>query len=150
MKREFPGVRSFTRSLIEWRVEERDQECHQAAEWLLEELSERMTPLIGRAGYHLLLSRALKKAKEKHPVLAAVRVERNGKTYLSGMDALRKEEEEGEGESDEGAAETLLSEFIALTARFLGADMAIRLVRQSFPDAPPLRMRPDSEESTDE
>ena len=143
MKRELPEVRTFTRSLIEWRVAERDQKCTQAAEWLLGELSERMTPLIGRAGYHLLLSRALKKAKEKHPVLAAVRVERNGRTYLSGMDALQEE-------GDVGAAETLLSEFIALTARFLGADMAIRLVRQSFPDAPPLRMRPDSEKSTDE
>jgi len=144
MKRSLPGVRAFSRSLIEWRISERDQECNEAAEWLLKELSEHMTPLIGKAGYHLLLTRALKKAKEEQPVLEAVRVERNGKTYLSGLEALR--------DTDEGrcAVEALLSEFIALTARFLGADMAIRLVRKSVPDAPPLRMQPASEQSIDE
>jgi hypothetical protein len=37
-------------------------------------------------------------------------------------------------EEAQAAAQALLADLIGLLARFLGADMAIRMVRQSFPE----------------
>jgi|GEM_PF-6635360 len=89
------------------------------------------SPLLGERGFYLLLARALNRAQCEHPLLQGVKVEHNGNDHLGGLAEAFEESSDHESAT---AGETLISEFIALIVRFLGADMAIRLVRQSFPD----------------
>jgi len=89
------------------------------------------SPLLGERGFYLLLARALNRAQRHHPILVRVKVEQSGDAHLSG---LREAFAEFSGEETSAAGEALVAEFIALIVRFLGADMTVRLVRQSFPN----------------
>jgi hypothetical protein len=114
-----------------------------AAERVLQGLAERLSPLVGVGGFQLLLQRALKRARAGHPALAAIQPDATVPWRLAGA-AEGSRAEAG----DEAAAEAILAETIALITRFLGADMAIRLVLQDFPEATRDGTGSGSEETT--
>lgn len=101
-----------------------------AAEQVLRRLAERIGPLVGIGGYHLLLQRALKRTRTPHPWLTGIHLDSGAPWRLSGASEAASATDPGEIDA---ALRTLISELIGLLARFLGADMTIRLVRQCFP-----------------
>jgi hypothetical protein len=102
-----------------------------AARRVLLELVGRLGPLVGVGGFHLLLQRALKRATVEHPWLAGVETVPADPGLLGGAAESARGREP---EEVAAALETIVAELIGLIARFLGADLAVRLVRQSFPE----------------
>lgn len=100
------------------------------AERVAHRLGERISPLVGVAGFHLLFQRALSRSQRTHPWLEQVKVERDTNFALLGAEAAAAAETPEEAAM---AGETLIAELIGLMARFIGAEMTIRLVRQCFP-----------------
>jgi hypothetical protein len=133
VSRTLPQIRALARRLLQTRAGEGETPPLVAAERVVRDMGAGITPLLGEGGFHLLVSRALKKAGQDHPALLAIRAARagEGERYLDGADAAAREEND---EALGPAAERLIVELIALLARFLGADMAIRLVRERFPE----------------
>jgi hypothetical protein len=131
MRRSHPEVRSLTRALLNGKSDgTMAEDPVEAAERVLQLLAERLSPLVGASGFVMLLQRAFNRTRADHPWLEALDIEAQTPWRLPGMKQAAREA------PDEAAtaAEALVAEVIGLVARFLGADMAIRLVRQSFPD----------------
>lgn len=128
-----PEVLALARALLESEGPGSSVEARaEAARRVLERLAARISPLVGAGGFHLLLQRALKRAREAHPWLEALQAGAD-EPWPAGA---------GEAPPDVAAEdasagfEAAVAELIGLLARFLGADMAVRLVRQSFPEVP--------------
>lgn len=85
------------------------------------------TPFLGTRGFEMLLARALNLAQREHPLLRETAVVPDGLLELPGSEGSKEEAAELRV-----AAEVIVAELIAIFARFLGAEMAIRLVRQAF------------------
>lgn len=133
MSRPLPEVRGLARKLLQRQYASDTAGGRvEAAQEVLAGLAERISPLVGGGGVHLLLQRALKRSRREHPWLSEIRLEREVPWHLAGATEAA---EALDPEEVASAAEAVLSELIGLVARFLGADMAIRLVRQSFPAA---------------
>jgi hypothetical protein len=146
MSRTLPQIRALARRLLQTRAGPQGEALPLvAAERVVREMGAGITPLLGDGGFHLLVSRALKKAGQEHPSLRAIRPVHGAERerYLDGADAVAREES---AEALGGAAERLIVELIALLARFLGADMAIRLVRECFPEIERDGTGPDAED----
>jgi hypothetical protein len=132
MRQSLSGVRALARSLLE--AEDAGaavEEQVEAAERILRRLAERLSPLVGTGGFLMLVQRSLRRARSEHSWLATVEVHPDAPWRLAGMAGAATE---AGTESALAAAQTVLAELIGLIARFLGADMAIRLVRQSMPE----------------
>jgi hypothetical protein len=131
MSESFPEVRSLARALLAGQCPGPGAEAAvEAAERVMHRLADRLSPLVGVGGFHLLLQRALKRTRVEHAWLDAVRTDPEVPWRLPGMAEAAREAPEGPND----AVQALLAELIGLLARFLGADMTIRLVRQSFPE----------------
>jgi hypothetical protein len=102
-----------------------------AAERVLQRLAERISPLVGTGGFHMLLQRALRRAAGERTWLERIELDRDTPWRLVGAEEAARDLAAEEAIS---AAETLVAELVGLIARFLGPDLAIRLVRQSYPD----------------
>lgn len=125
-------VRALARALLNGDgADQGAEETLRAVERVLSALARRIDPLIGSRGFQMLLQRALKQAQRAHPSLAPVRSERTADPYLTGLDEVAQI---ASPEEATAAAEAIVAELVGLLARFVGADMAIRLVRQSFPN----------------
>jgi hypothetical protein len=132
MSRSFPEVRSVARMLLNGQNGGLGADAQaEAAERVLQRLAERIIPLVGAGGFHLLLQRALRRTCAEHPWLGALQIGPDAPWRLPGMAEAAGSRPPAEAEA---AAQALLAELIGLLARFLGADMAIQLVRQSFPE----------------
>jgi hypothetical protein len=132
MSRSLPEVRSLASALLNGMVASPGVGTQsQAAERVLQGLSERISPLVGSGGFHLLLQRALRRTCAEHPWLDALQIDPGTPWKLPGMAEAARDVPPEEAEA---AAQALLAELIGLLARFLGADMAVRMVRQSFPE----------------
>jgi hypothetical protein len=132
MSRALPEVRSLARTLLNGRNAAPGADAQaQAAELVLQRLAERISPLVGAGGFHLLLQRALRRTRAEHPWLDAVQIDPEMPWRLPGMAEAARDRPAAEAAA---AAQALLAELIGLLARFLGADMAIGLVQQSFPE----------------
>ena len=127
-----PDVLALARALLhDQGAGRRAEEWVEAAERVLHRLAERLGPLVGAAGFRMLLQRALKRTGAERSWLAAIELDPESPWRLDGaVEAAR----EMTPEDAASAAAALLAELVGLIARFLGADMAIRLVRQSFPE----------------
>jgi hypothetical protein len=133
MRPVLPEVRILARALLE--SGGGGLESDDAMDWArraLRRLAERLTPLVGVGGFHLLLQRSLIRARREHPWLDAIQLEEVSPWSLTGAAEAARGSEPEEVRS---AAEALLAELIGLIARFLGADLAMQLVRESFPEA---------------
>lgn len=92
-------------------------------------LAEALARWFGPYGYHALLTRALAEASVRHPVLAAVRVRDPLTPVLDGLDeALETNDPDAVLEG----VTAVVAGVIALLARVIGEDMALRLVEQSM------------------
>ena len=127
-----PDVLALARVLLHHEgAGRRAEQSVEATERVLQRLAERLGPLVGAAGFHMLLQRALKRTSAERAWLGAIELDPDSPWRLDGAaDAVR----DMTPEEAASAAAALLAELVGLIARFLGADMAIRLVRQSFPD----------------
>jgi len=132
MTRSLSEVRSLVRALLNGQhLGAEPPAVEEATERVLQCLAGSISPLVGAGGFALLLQRALRRTLEQHPWLDAVRVEPGTPWQLQGM---REAAAHVTREEARLAAQAVLAELIGLLARFLGADMAIRVVRQSFPE----------------
>jgi hypothetical protein len=132
MSRPSPSVHALAQRLIAFeKRSSAGQDAIAAADEVFRRLAERISLLVGSGGFHLLLQRALNQALREHPWLAGVQPGVEEPWRLAGL-------EEAARDADPAAVtaglERAVAELVALVARFLGADMAIRLVRQSFPE----------------
>jgi hypothetical protein len=148
MTEPYPGVRELARRLLDsaGAGSGADRDTAAAAS-IVAALRGRLVLLVGSTGFGLLLGRALQRAQRDHPLLVEVRLGEGRDGALSGLEEAAGRASPGEA----GAAmEALVAELVALMARFLGADMVARLVRQALPDAPLMSIESGSEEESDE
>jgi hypothetical protein len=127
-----PEVRAVTQRLLERYADHPAPVARvEAAERILHAFAEHLSPLLGSGGFRMLLGRALKRAQQENELLRAARVEREGEAPLLGLREAVRDRDAGEV----GAAlESLVVELLGLIARFLGPDMAVRLVRHCYPE----------------
>lgn len=123
-----------------------DTSCTDASERVLALLSHQVGLMVGREGFRMLVSRSVVRACSRHPLLMVVPSISPGRLdgpFLSGLDDAA-----GGAGADQvhQAARAVIAELLGLLARFLGEDIAMRMVGQSFPDASPFRY-PDSEDT---
>lgn len=90
-----------------------------------------LAALMGSVGFRALLSRALALANEEIPWLRAVHVKADGS--LEGLDELKAHV--GSDEILKGCV-VLLAQFLGLLVTFIGEDLTLRLVRESWPKLP--------------
>jgi hypothetical protein len=127
---QLPEVRNLARRLLESQTTGTSEVPSVAeAERVLVAIADDLKPLVGLGGYHLLLVRALKRAQLRHPALARVEVRRDAEKMVHGLDAAACAVG---AEEFVDAVQALIAELIGLIARFLGADLAIRLIRGAF------------------
>lgn len=144
-----PGVRGLARRLLRMHAADGAADSvARGAEAVLELLGERIRPLLGASGYQMLLLRATRRARQRHEGLETLEAALVAGEGVRGW-ASRAVAEGGPEDTAE-AAESVLAELIGLIARFLGADMAIRLVRQAFPPIHMEGLESGPEESNDE
>jgi len=96
-----------------------------------EKLRLHLTALMGKVGFHTLLSRALVLANAEAPWLHAVHVKADG--CFGGLDEL------GGQVSPEKIAEgsvVLLAQLLGLLVAFIGGSLTLRLVREIWPEIP--------------
>lgn len=89
-------------------------------------LRESLEKLVGAAGFQSLLSRALAVARARIPALGPVFVRPDGS--LGGFEAVRPAVT-----AEAGVA--LMAELLGLLVTFVGETLALRIVRDAWPDA---------------
>ncbi len=125
------------RNLAEWLIAREAAAGHpseakvQAAFRACEKLRHLFSKLAGVAGFRSLLSRALVLASAEVPWLGTVEVKENGS--LEGLGTLHSQQDRDEAEK---GGVILLAQLLGLLATFVGAALALRLVRDVWPDAP--------------
>ena len=139
-----PEVRAVVRRMMGDAVGHADTRARvEVAERMLDAFDGRLSSFVGKAGFRLLLSRALRRAQREHTILQTVSTESETNRYLPG---LEEQAALTAPEAVAAAVESLMAELIALVARFLGADLAIRMVRESIPDLSQGALGPDRAE----
>ena len=101
---------------------------------VIEELRLRLSRLAGVDSFRSLLSRALTVAKAEVPSLNMVRVAADGSLKgLEGLDGIEQSQEEAVPTGQAGLS--LVAHVLELLVTFIGAPLALRLVRDKWPDA---------------
>ena len=102
----------------------------------------RLTDLIGLTGYTTLIARAVRLAQAENPALAHVTVAAAGSGAEGTLRGVRDVVEDARvSGADPGAVEAGLSAILAhdigLLSTFIGEDLALRLVREAWPELAP-------------
>ena len=109
----------------------------EAAERADARLRERLASLIGQTGYTTLVARAVRLAQAEVPALEGVSVDALATGAEGGLRGVR---EFVRGVGDAGAAEAglsaILAHVIGLLGTFIGEDLALRLIRDAWPELP--------------
>ena len=103
-----------------------------AAFRVCEKLRPQLANLMGNAGFHALLARALALANPHVPWLHAVRLKADGS--LQGLDEPQPPVEPEK--MDEGGV-VLVSQLLSLLVAFIGEDLTLRMVREVWHKVPP-------------
>ena len=129
-----PQLREIARQLVEYEAGDgRDPAALAAAAARANlKLRQHLSKLIGPAGFHALVTRALVLAKKEHTLLGDVRVEASGE--IIGLEAIVQRPDWPEGET--GPLSAVFATFLWLLVTFIGADLALRLVQDQWPDVP--------------
>lgn len=109
-----------------------------------QKLRQHLSKLVGPAGFHALVSRALVLARNDHPVLNGVTVDPDG--GLVGMTAVAMDPNWHDGQTD--ALYAVLANFLWLLVTFIGEDLALRLVQDLWPEVPLADQSFDPEEAS--
>ena len=113
---------------------DRPEAVAEAGERAWERLRRRLIVLIGPEGFHALFARALALARSDYPMLAGITYEAaNGYDLTS----LRESVHEHAPTDLLDALVTVTANFLAVLVRLIGADLAMRLVREAWPELPP-------------
>lgn len=119
-----PSITLFVSRIFRHEVEQ-GGEGH-VAERIVRRLYHGLWKLIGPAGFDVLLARSLTLARKSHPVLAGISVTPGGQ--LQGLeDAAR------DSAALQDGAVALVALFIDLLVTLIGAELAMRLVREIWP-----------------
>ncbi len=105
-----------------------------AAEALYGRLHESLSRSIGEAGYLALINRAMLNARERYAALNPVALSGPPHPWLVGLD--RSVEDYGAEAATEAIVE-VVAELIEILNRFVGATLAIRLIRTAWPEQIP-------------
>jgi hypothetical protein len=120
-----PSVVRFVSAVLRAELE-RGGEGH-AAQRVMLRLHEGLWKLIGPAGFDVLLARALVLAQKDHPALVGVRAGPDG--TLAGFDAALPEDD-----ALRAGTTAIVSRFVDLLVVLVGEDLAMRLVRDVWPE----------------
>jgi hypothetical protein len=96
------------------------------------ELRLRLVKLAGAEGFRSLLSRALTLSKVEAPALQTVQIGADGS--VEGLDGIDGSEEARAAAGQAGAI--LVAHLLQLLVTFIGTPLTLRLVRDTWPDAP--------------
>jgi hypothetical protein len=126
-----PAIQSVARRLIALEAaRDPSNEPDGEAVRVCEKLRAPLAKLTGVAGFRSLLARAKALATAEVPWLDSVQVGTDGS--LEGFDAARRQQVTGP--SDEGGA-VVVAQLLGLLVTFIGEPLALRLVRDAWPDA---------------
>ena len=92
---------------------------------VIERLQPTLVPLVGKAGFSSLLTRALTLAKRESPSLRDVRIEDDWR--LNGLS------------DDSSGMVVLIAHLIGLLTTFMGETLTLRLLRNAWPEIPSLQ-----------
>jgi hypothetical protein len=126
-----PAIQSLARRLIA--LEAARTPSHAPGDEVVQVCEKLRTPLAklaGAAGFRSLLARAKVLATAQIPWLDSVQVGVDGS--LEGFDAARRQQ--GAAASDEAGA-VVVAQLLGLLVTFIGEPLALRLVRDAWPDA---------------
>ena len=126
-------MREFAERLIAYETRgNRSSESKPPAACLVsEKLRPQLATLMGNLGFRALLSRAIALANAEVPWLRAVHVTADG--TLKGLDEVA--EQVDPDEIFEGCV-VLLAQLLGLLVAFIGEDLTLRLVRDTWPKLP--------------
>lgn len=102
---------------------------------VVEKLRPQLATLMGNAGFRALLSRALALAGSEVSWLRAVQVKADGS--LEGLDEKELEAKADPEEIAEGRV-VLLAQVLGLLTAFIGESLTLRLIREVWPNLPPV------------
>jgi hypothetical protein len=97
-----------------------------------DELARALAPLMGRLGIEAIAGRAVHLVQREYPWLAAARDSEQAEE-LFGQISLSLAQQDSAVAADAAAA--VLATFTGLVVRLIGEPLAIRLMRQAWPDA---------------
>jgi hypothetical protein len=92
----------------------------------------RLAGLIGLTGYTILVARALRLAQADVPALEGITVDAGAEGVLQGIHEFALTS--GEPEVAAAGLIAILGHVIGLLMTFIGEDLAVRLVREAWPD----------------
>jgi hypothetical protein len=123
-------MRDFAERLIAHETREnKSSETKTSGPFLVgENLRPHLAPLMGKAGFRALLSRALALANAEVPWLRAVHIKADGS--FDGLDELGAQVDPDE--IFKGRV-VLLAQLLGLLVAFIGEDLTLRLVREVWP-----------------
>jgi hypothetical protein len=133
MSRAIPKLRDFAERLIAYEMRGKASSAAKtpAAFLASAKLRPSLATLMGNAGFHALLSRALALASAEVPWLRAVHAKADGS--FEGLHELG-----GQRTPDEivDAGIVVLAQLLGLLVAFIGEDLTLRLVREVWPKLP--------------
>ncbi|HMH17333.1 MAG TPA: hypothetical protein VK572_04200 [Burkholderiales bacterium] len=127
MSQTTPQMRDFAERLIAHETRGNKSSGTPAGFPVFDKLRPKLAVLMGNAGFHALLSRALARAKQEVPSLRAVQLKADGSLEL---DAQVEPEKIAEGRVN------LLAQLLELLVAFIGEDLTLRLAREVWPKLP--------------
>ena len=116
-----------------------------AADRASQKLCQRLTMLVTPAGSHALLARALHLARAEFPFLEGVQACPPPEICLVGV---RERVHGVEPALAQHGLAAILASLIGLLITFIGEDLALRLVRDVWPDVPPVAANFNIQEAT--
>jgi hypothetical protein len=110
-----------------------------AAERVDTRLRGRLTNLIGPTGYSTLVARAVRLAQAEVPALEGITVDAGDAGAEGGLHGVREFALASGGDPGVAAAglTAILAHLIGLLVIFIGEDLAVRLVREAWPEIAP-------------
>ena len=116
-----------------------------AAERACQKLCQRLAKLVTPAGSQALLARALHLVRPEFPFLEGVQACPQPEVCLGGLPERVQRVEPAVARAGLSA---ILASLIGLLVTFIGQDLALRLIRDTWPDLPPVEADVDPRETT--
>ena len=120
------------------------EEAVAAAGQVLRKLGEPLSLLVGRAGFHSLLARAVSLSASESPMLRGIEAERLKEDALEGLRAALPGRDPAQVTE---AMVSVVANFVWLLVTFIGRNLALRLVSDAWPELPAGDDRPGPSEA---
>jgi hypothetical protein len=129
-----PVARALARQVLRHEVGDRAEPTMlaEAADHIDARLRGRLEVLIGSTGYTILVARAVRLAQAEVPTLERVTGDAGAKGGLQGIREFALAN--GDAGAVEAGLTAILARVIGLLVTFIGEDLAVRLVREAWPE----------------